>query len=468
MASNINATYPIQGRPTTASVRSNFAYAKSEIEALQTKTDSVINVKSYGAVGDGTTDDTAAIQAAIDAAETAGGGQLAFPPGTYSLTDTLTITESNVVLVGAGADTNHDIGTALEQAATVLLWSGAANGTMSRISPDSGATGQRISGCGVKKIAFNCNGADVGLEIQSHWFGQFSDLYFHEPVVCGIKTGVVALGLGEADDVQRNTFSRCSSRNSTEANGGLFVLDGNSALGANTSYNTFSQCDARVKDGDGFVLKNCDFNVFIGCRVVLGAGTGNAIVFHGGDTLADTARHNVFYAFGATTGAGILARGTETYTTASTNNAVWMIDSGNATALPTLGTGATCWYSTTENLHYRMGALQLAIGDNTTNVETGRDALGTESVRIRNNSGVHVLMEKGDGTQTWRFRVDPATGDIEIGAVDADTGDILLVCNSAKRLHIPSAHSVIGALTVTGYIEVKDATGTVRKLAVVS
>ncbi len=41
------------------------------------------NVKNYGAVGDGTTDDRVAIQEAVDAAFDAGGGVVYFPPGTY-------------------------------------------------------------------------------------------------------------------------------------------------------------------------------------------------------------------------------------------------------------------------------------------------------------------------------------------------------------------------------------------------
>lgn len=41
------------------------------------------NVRDFGAVGDGKTKDTAAIQRAIDAAEKAGGGTVALPPGTY-------------------------------------------------------------------------------------------------------------------------------------------------------------------------------------------------------------------------------------------------------------------------------------------------------------------------------------------------------------------------------------------------
>jgi len=53
----------------------------------------VYNVKSFGAEGDGTTDDSTAIQDAIDAATANNGGIVFFPTGAYSIETTLTLTE---------------------------------------------------------------------------------------------------------------------------------------------------------------------------------------------------------------------------------------------------------------------------------------------------------------------------------------------------------------------------------------
>src|SRR5258708_3681011 len=63
----------------------------------------VLNVKdsAYGAKGDGTTNDAVAIQAAIDAAHSAGGGVIFLPAGTYIVKSALEL-QSNVTLRGAG------------------------------------------------------------------------------------------------------------------------------------------------------------------------------------------------------------------------------------------------------------------------------------------------------------------------------------------------------------------------------
>ena len=63
----------------------------------------VFSVRDQGAAGDGTTDDTAAIQAALDAAGQAGGGVVLFPRGRYQVRQTLTIPRCTV-LRGEGED----------------------------------------------------------------------------------------------------------------------------------------------------------------------------------------------------------------------------------------------------------------------------------------------------------------------------------------------------------------------------
>ena len=60
------------------------------------------NVKDFGATGDGVTDDTVAIQAAVDAVTTAGGGVF-FPDGQYGLSSQITIESTKPVnLFGSG------------------------------------------------------------------------------------------------------------------------------------------------------------------------------------------------------------------------------------------------------------------------------------------------------------------------------------------------------------------------------
>ena len=68
---------------------------------LQAKFDDVASVKDFGAVGDGVTDDTAAIQAAIDAVFAASSGIVTIPAGTYIVSSPLTL-KSGVILSGAG------------------------------------------------------------------------------------------------------------------------------------------------------------------------------------------------------------------------------------------------------------------------------------------------------------------------------------------------------------------------------
>jgi len=71
----------------------------------------VFNVRDFGAVGDGATLDTKAIQQALDACGKAGGGAVLLPPGKY-LSQRLTLSSETTVQIEPGAtllaDTNQD------------------------------------------------------------------------------------------------------------------------------------------------------------------------------------------------------------------------------------------------------------------------------------------------------------------------------------------------------------------------
>src|SRR5215217_17360 len=82
-----------------------------------------INVKTFGATGDGVTDDRLAIQNAIDSVPT-GGAIVYFPRGDYAIGGTLTVPKDGTSLVGEGAGnrigaTQNNIGTRIKAKAGI-------------------------------------------------------------------------------------------------------------------------------------------------------------------------------------------------------------------------------------------------------------------------------------------------------------------------------------------------------------
>jgi hypothetical protein len=86
---------------------------------MQDKLRDTVSVRDFGAVGDGVTDDTAAIQAAFTYAATLGVKRVYFPAGIYKITSPIAITGSNWEIYGDG-----------ESASTILA---GADGDMLQI-----------------------------------------------------------------------------------------------------------------------------------------------------------------------------------------------------------------------------------------------------------------------------------------------------------------------------------------------
>lgn len=119
----------------------------------------VFDVRDYGAKGDGSTDDTQAIQKAIDAAAAAGGGKVYVPSGTWVVSDSdgsgnALAVKSNVTLTGDGAGD------------TVLkLADGGAGSTTSLLGVASGST---VRDATVSNLTLDGNQANTDGEV-SGW-----------------------------------------------------------------------------------------------------------------------------------------------------------------------------------------------------------------------------------------------------------------------------------------------------------
>jgi Pectate lyase superfamily protein len=98
---------------------------------------SVFNVQSFGATGDGTTDDTAAIRLALAAAQgavTVGvpGAAVYFPEGEYVISDTITLDRFSGALFGDGQGQSPAYGPQPGHA-TVIRWDGSGPNAMIEI-----------------------------------------------------------------------------------------------------------------------------------------------------------------------------------------------------------------------------------------------------------------------------------------------------------------------------------------------
>jgi len=78
----------------------------------------VINVKDFGARGNGVNDDTAEIQAAVDAASAAGGGEVFFPRGLYVISASIKL-KSSVNMTGVGMSNGGSSNLAASRGTTI-------------------------------------------------------------------------------------------------------------------------------------------------------------------------------------------------------------------------------------------------------------------------------------------------------------------------------------------------------------
>lgn len=104
------------------------------------------NVRDYGAIGNGTTDDTSAILAAVSASVMSGGGTVYFPDGIYSISSSVIVPSNpqcDIALVGNGSNVS------------IIKQNGSANGIY--FNMDNGGTGDQIYQVLIDKIGLWAN-----------------------------------------------------------------------------------------------------------------------------------------------------------------------------------------------------------------------------------------------------------------------------------------------------------------------
>lgn len=167
------------------------------------------DVKTYGAVGDGSTDDTAAIQAAL-AAIPSTGGVLYFPSGKYKYTGS-TLTLSNPITVEGEGGGVYDtagwppvagqystaISTIIFDSSTISLFTVEAFGcTFKNIALYNSSVATPVSGAGITVSdggTFNnytditVSGFYIGIDVQQGSVERFDNCTFLRPVLYGLK-----------------------------------------------------------------------------------------------------------------------------------------------------------------------------------------------------------------------------------------------------------------------------------------
>ena len=171
-------------------------------KSLYTK--DVINVKDFGATGDGSTDDTAAIQAAIDAVDAAGSGVLVFPAGnTYVITGQLTFEDmSDFEVVLSGATLKADDTFSIGESASLLYFHRCTNWGVTGGIIDGNKSGRRVDGA-TGFYVFN-----VRIKAGSH--ATWRNVYIKDGAMDCLYINVESVGYGDGELPYDMTFHGCT------------------------------------------------------------------------------------------------------------------------------------------------------------------------------------------------------------------------------------------------------------------
>lgn len=291
----------------------------------------MLNVKDYGAIGNGTTDDTTSIQAAITAAGSQGGGIVYLPPTNYKITQPLTFTSDKVTLKGDGHGFPKAGGS--QDAASTLTWGGGATSAAKMI------TATTVNAVRFEDLMLDCNRAAVrGIEFTDVSYSRIRNV----TVINGQRNGnsggtidSIALNLvGSAVGCSFNSFENLYLQGGT-----MLKLDGVGALDCtlNTFRFIYGGFGSASGTPTGIILGVCDANSFFHTYCYRDSGTTAFSL-----SIGTSARKNTFWYLHPDTGNSVTVAAPAD---AAYRNAIMFLDRGDGADFPTIAATANLTFT---------------------------------------------------------------------------------------------------------------------------
>jgi len=255
-----------QTKPTSEQVTFLASGTGASQRTVLDKLRDVVSVKDFGAVGDGAADDTAEIQAALDAVPVAG-GCVYFPAGTYIVSAPLVV-DSNTVLIGDGMYVSKLSATTAFTSSQAIIYANAENNIT------------------IEQLGFigNTNGtlgAGTGIHLKNGTRNHVRDCYVENTTQAGIRYEEQNNGI-----IDGCTLVSCGRTGYADNHGIMLYSAGGSAIQTYSCKVTSNTVTNSFRKGITTFSELLLYDLLISGNTVTGSGLGN--IYVGGMAPAST------------------------------------------------------------------------------------------------------------------------------------------------------------------------------------